>query len=178
VSPRLIFTSHFVDERGLHRVDLVDRLRRTPNCDGLDSTLRKEDGNTRSPVPSVPANTTCTGCFSASSPERVIEPTPSAFVGSAHSFTATDQPIRLAPVSGEAEAADQRPSRTASTSYERSHDFMRSTSLSSGEDRAVCVIQHLSATGAITSRTRLAPRHRNPHRCGLVDDLVPYEQSG
>src|SRR5215467_1264700 len=40
------------------------------NCDGFDSILRNEDGKTRSPVPSVPANTTFTGCTSDSSPER------------------------------------------------------------------------------------------------------------
>src|SRR5258708_5124012 len=50
----------------------------------------------------------------------------SALAGSAHSLTATDQPSRLAPAS----AARLRPmistpSRTASTSSERNHDFMK-----------------------------------------------------
>ena len=40
------------------------------SCDGFDSTARNEDGNTRSPVPSVPASTTSTGRGSVNSPDR------------------------------------------------------------------------------------------------------------
>ncbi|MCY1451363.1 hypothetical protein D9M71_682260 [compost metagenome] len=49
------------------------------SCDGLDSTVRNAEGNTRSPVPSVPVRTTSTGRGSSSSPLRWMRPAEEAW---------------------------------------------------------------------------------------------------